>query len=374
MNPLSQERLEAFVKEQGLEAVLLTNPANVTWLTGYAAPVETGPSPFEGGPALAWIAGGQVTLVLSDMESPAARACGVEAVDYVAYTIDAPIAGYGNQAEALAKALAAFRGLHGAVGVERNSLSAALWPTLQEALPEVALRQIDGWVDELRAVKSPEEIEKLRRALALCDQAQADAANYAVKPGSTEIYVWASLKGAIEQKAGCRVPVLADLVAGERTAEIGGLPGGTVLREGDPVIVDIVPRLDGYWGDNAGTHFAGEPSPELKKIYATVLATLRRGIEAVKPGAIACELDGMLREAIRSAGYPVYPHHSGHGIGTTYHEEPRIVPYNRTALAPGMVVALEPGIYIPGVGGVRLEDVVLVMDYGCEVLTKHLGN
>lgn len=118
----------------------------------------------------------------------------------------------------------------------------------------------------------------------------------------------------------------------------------------------------------------GEPSSELRKIYNIVLETLRRGIAAVRPGLKACDLDVLLRGLIRDQGYPVYPHHSGHSIGASYHEEPRIVPYNQMKLEPDMLIALEPGIYIPGVGGVRLEDVVLVTSSGCEVLTSHLGN
>lgn len=146
------------------------------------------------------------------------------------------------------------------------------------------------------------------------------------------------------------------------------------MQAGDAVIADIVPRLDGYWGDNAGTHFVGEPPLELRKMHRVVLEALRKGIQAVKPGVKACDLDKMLRDLIRDQGYPVYPHHSGHGIGTSYHEEPRLVPYNAMKLEPGMVVAIEPGIYIPAIGGVRLEDVVLVTETGCEVLTRHLDN
>jgi Xaa-Pro aminopeptidase len=117
----------------------------------------------------------------------------------------------------------------------------------------------------------------------------------------------------------------------------------------------------------------GEPAAELRKIRGIVRGTLRRGTDAVRPGVIAKDLDSLMRNAIRDAGYEPYPHHSGHGLGVSFHEEPRIVPYNERTLEPGMIVALEPGIYLPGVGGVRLEDVVLVTADGCEVLTRHLA-
>jgi Xaa-Pro aminopeptidase len=92
----------------------------------------------------------------------------------------------------------------------------------------------------------------------------------------------------------------------------------------------------------------------------------------VRPGLRASDLDQSLRDALRKAGYSPHPHHSGHGFGTTYHEEPRIVPYNNDRLETGMVIALEPGVYLPGVGGVRLEHALLVTADGCEVLTHHL--
>jgi Xaa-Pro aminopeptidase len=351
MNKTSLERLLAFQKTEHLSAVLMSNLNSLTWLTGYAPPIETGPSPFEGGPALTWCREGDVVMLLSDMEAAAARACEVEVHDYVSYTIEAPLAGYGNQAAGLARLLTRYSSLHGRVGVEMDTLPASLIPVVQKTLPGVTLVPMDGRIAPLRAVKSAKELEHILAALKLCDLAQAETQRQ-IQPGKTEIDVWGAVKARLEVEAGARVPLLADLVAGKRTAEIGGLPGAYVLQEGDPVLADIVPRSGGYWGDNSGIHFVGEAPAELKKIYSVVLEALRMGIQAVKPGLKACDLDNLLRSFIRDRGYPVYPHHSGHGIGTSYHEEPRIVPYNTIPLETGMVIALEPGIYQPGIGGV----------------------
>jgi len=371
MNQHALERLADLTKAQDLAAVLLSNPFNVTWLTGYAPPIQTGPSPFEGGPALLWLRGERSVLLTSDMESGPAHLSGIEVQDYVAYTIDAPIAGSHNQAEALRLLLGPEKALTGKVGVEWAYLPAPFVEILMDALPGASMVTLDGWIEPLRAVKSSDEIELLRASLRLCDSAQREVRRL-LHAGISEIELWGGLKAHLEGLASSRLPVLADLVAGGRTAEIGGLPGDYHLQDGDPIIADIVPRLAGYWGDNAGTHFVGQPSDALARIYRQVRMALQRGVEAVRPGLRACDLDEMLRSAIREQGYPVYPHHSGHGIGTSYHEEPRIVPYNAVTLEPGMVVALEPGIYLPETGGVRLEDVVLVTQDGCELLTAHL--
>jgi len=371
MNQYALERLSQWMKEQDLGAILLSNPFNVTWLTGYTPPIQTGPSPFEGGPALLWLRGDRLVLLTSDMESGSARSSGIEVQDYVAYTIEAPIAGSLNQAAALRALLEPDKAFSGKLGVEYNFLPAPFVDVLREALPKASLHALDGRIDPLRAVKSADEVEMIQSSLRLCDSAQMEVRKR-LHPGISEIELWNALKANLEGLAGGRLPVLADFVAGLRTAEIGGLPGDYQLQDGDPVIVDVVPRLAGYWGDNAGTHFVGEPSEALTKVYRLVRETLQRGVEAVRPGVRACDLDGLLRTGIQEQGYPVYPHHSGHGIGTSYHEEPRIVPYNSTVLEPGMVIALEPGIYLPDVGGVRLEDVVLVTQDGCKLLTFHL--
>jgi len=372
MNTANLDRFRDYIRARGLAGALLANPSTITWLTGYAPPIQTGPSPFDGGPALAWFRDGELTLILSDAEAPAARAAGANAREYAGYTVEQPLACAERQLDALREALKPSAGLSGNVAVEMACLPASFAAPLQEALPNARLQAQDKSLENLRAIKSADEITRIRAALALCDQAQAELQSR-LRPGAAEIELWAQVKGALEVGIGARLPALADLVGGLRTADIGGLPGPYALQEGDPVILDVVPRLDGYWGDNAATHFVGQPSPELQRMYAAARDALRRGVDAVKPGLRAKDLDALLRGAVRKAGFEPYPHHSGHGIGVSYHEEPRIVPYNDMPLEAGMVIAIEPGIYVAGVGGVRLEHPLLVTPGGCEVLTHHLS-
>ena len=283
MNTTNLERLTEFFGARGITAALLSNPWTVAWLTGYAPPIQTGPSPFDGGPALGWWAGGDLTLIASDAEAGAARATGAEVWEYAGYTIDEPLDVVERQAAVLREVLGGWDGRGADVAVELRFLPAALAGIVHEALPGAALRPVDGQLEPLRAVKTPEEIVKLRAALALCDQSQADV-RMLLQPGVSEISLWGELKAGLEVRAGGRLPVLADLVAGVRTGEMGGLPGPYVLQEGDPVIADIVPRLDGYWGDICGTYFVGAPPAEMAKIRGIVHDALRRGIDAVRPG------------------------------------------------------------------------------------------
>ncbi|HRI83438.1 MAG TPA: M24 family metallopeptidase, partial [Opitutaceae bacterium] len=146
------------------------------------------------------------------------------------------------------------------------------------------------------------------------------------------------------------------------------------VAAGEWVLADIVPRLGNYWGDICGVIPAGEPGGRFHGLKKIAGEALDLAISLVKPGAIAGDIDEAVRACIRGHGHEPYPHHTGHGIGVCYHEAPRIVADDRTPLAPGMVIALEPGVYLPGEAGVRLEDVVLVTATGCEVLTRHRRN
>ncbi|MGH7870429.1 MAG: M24 family metallopeptidase [Candidatus Dormibacteraceae bacterium] len=177
------------------------------------------------------------------------------------------------------------------------------------------------------------------------------------------------MRNAIESAAGTRLPLLADLVSGVRTAGIGGNPGTSKLKNGDLVISDLVPRHQGYWGDTCNTCAVGDPTGEQRQIFKGIESALYAGIDRVRPGVLASDLDSFLRQRVSALG-GAYPHHSGHGIGLTFHEEPRIVPYNQTPLQAGMVIALEPGIYFEGKWGLRLEHTVLVTETGAKVLSE----
>jgi Xaa-Pro aminopeptidase len=371
MRQTNLSRLSDLLRARRVDAALFSSPWTLAWLTGYAPPIQTGPNPFDGGPALAWWDGDGLTLICQDAEAGAARAVGAEVVEYAGYTIDAPLDVVARQGAALRAVLGPARGRAASIAVEHRFLTAPLLAVLSDALPGATFAPVDQDLELLRAVKTPEEVAKVRAALAVCDRSQAVVKSL-LRPGLREIELWGQMKAQLEAEAGARLPILADLVAGPRTGDIGGLPGEYALAERDPVIADIVPRVDGYWGDICGTHFVGEPSAPMARAWRDARDALRRGIDAVRPGLAAKDLDALMRGAIVAMGHDVYPHHSGHGLGVSWHEEPRIVPYNESTLEPGMIIALEPGVYVSGVGGVRLEDVVLVTDDGCELLTRHL--
>ncbi len=367
------ERLTRLLGRRALDGALVSNPLTLTWLTGYAPAIETGSDPFLGGPALAWVHDESIIAIASDAEAPALRALGVKVADYAGYTVAEPLDVAQRMAQALRSALTGGVASHRAIAIEARALPDALSAAAREALPNAHWAPADDDIATLRAVKTDAEIDKIRAALALCDAAQAHVRT-ALRPGMSELDVWASMRTHVENVAGSRLPMLADFVSGPRTAEIGGPPTARVLQAGDAVLFDFVPRLDGYWGDCCATWFVGEPSAELKRMRTVSRDALLSGIDAVKPGLRACDLDALLREQVQDAGYEPYPHHTGHGVGVAYHEAPRIVPYENMTLEAGMVIALEPGVYVPGVGGARMEDVLLVTRDGCEVLTRHLHN
>ncbi len=360
MHEEQRQRAHELLRSKDIQRALFANPYTVTWLTGFAAPLQVGPGPFAGGPPLVWYEGGQFTLMVQDSLAGEGAHTGCEVISYVGYTIEAPITS-AEQLERLVHDRVA-KPKAGQLGAEVRHLPASLAPAEAAAM--------DGWLEPLRAVKTPEEIAALRRNFALTDVGHA-AAREAVKSAEREIDLWAAVQSAIFRAAGQRVPLGNDCVVSYRENNVGGWPNDLPLRRGDAVIVDLGTRLDGYWSDSCGTYYVSEPTPGQAKIHLLVQQALEYAISLVKPGAVAGEIDQKVRRFIAQAGYPVYAHHTGHGVGVSPHEEARLVPYNRRALEPGMVLMLEPGVYFPTEFGVRLEDAVLVTADGAEVLTQH---
>jgi Xaa-Pro dipeptidase len=332
----------------GCDAFVASDPFTVTWLTGFAADETWGPNPFAVAPLAVVRSDSSVVAIVSEDEAPALAGSGCEVVAYAGFSLG-PLDPYDGRRAALASL-----GLRGRVAVEDGALLVPGVEPVQADAHELRL---------LRAVKDDDEIARIRAAIVLCDVGQA-AARAALRSGASELEAWRSVQSAMEQAAGERLSILCDFASGERSAESGGPPGARVLRDGDLTIVDLVPRLAGYYGDSCSTIAVGDVPAEVRSAHARCGEALERGLAALEPGKIAGDLDALVRKGLD------YPHHSGHGLGVSAHEEPRIVPGSETVLAPGMFVALEPGTY-PGPWGMRLERIALITETGCEILSQH---
>ena len=373
MHTEQRRRAHELLRSRGISHALFADVHTITWLTGYAPPIQLGENLFAGGPPLLWYDDGHFVLLVLDALATAAgdlaadADCEVET--YAGYTVEQPIESAKRLAEALGRVAGRSSLQGGRAGVETARLPMSLTPVLARAgLGEWT--EIDGWFTQTRMVKTEQELAKLRANFALVETGHM-AARASVRAGQREIDVWTDIHAAIEREAGRRVPLGNDCTVGTREGNIGGWPGTAALGPHDSIIVDLSTVLHGYWSDSCVTYVAGEATSEQAAIHRVVSDALEFAIGLLRPGAMAKKVDEQVRAFIAEAGYPVYPHHTGHGVGVSGHEEPRIVPYNEQVLEPGMVIMLEPGIYLPGKTGVRLEDAVLVTEDGPEVLTHY---
>jgi Xaa-Pro aminopeptidase len=379
MHQEQRQRARDLLKARGIERALFANFNSVKWLTGFAAPVQLGPNFFAGGPPMVWYEAGHFTLFVVDAYAAEAAPFDAEpdgaVVTYLGYTIEQPIAGADHLAAAFRQALTTppWRGGQGGVvGVEERDVTVMVSAILQNELLASGVRftAIDGWLEPPRMLKTEEELTKLRANFALTDLGHA-VARQTIAAGQREIDIWTAMHSVIEKEAGRRVPFGNDCTVGSRQANIGGWPLDYEIKSGDSLMVDLSTSLYGYWSDSCATYYAGEPTPKQVAMHKTAADALEFAISLVKPGVVAREIDQKVRQFIADAGYPAYPHHTGHGVGVSGHEAPRIVPYSQEVLAEGMVIMLEPGIYLPGETAVRLEDGLLITSDGVEILTKH---
>src|ERR1700716_1108821 len=255
------------------------------------------------------------------------------------------------------------------VGFESQHLTFDQHQRLSAALPpEHSLVAATGLVEELRIVKAPEEIELLRAVAAIAGRA-FDRIRPAIRPGLRERDV-AFLLEQTFRELGADGPAFETIVA---AAERGALPHGRasdrVLERGDMVVIDFGATAAGYHSDTTRTIVVGEPTTEQGRVIEAVRQAQLASMAMMKPGVAADAIDRRAPEVLAGEAH-AFGHGLGHGIGLQVHERPFLTPTDHTALRAGMVITNEPGIYIPGWGGVRLEEMVLVTEAGPEVLTS----
>lgn len=361
-------RLQDALRRCGVDAALLSSAPAVADASGYFPRWETWPgyNPYVPEPALAlaW-PDTEPLLLLPDYYAGYAADTPAEVVLFPSYSHLRPLDQVGEQAQALATRLG--RSIH-RLGYERRTLPAGLRDELQARI------EIGEWVDiaseleQARAVKLPVEIDALRAAARVADIVQATVKEQA-RAGRREIDVANDAIAAAWTDAGQRFPILIQLTAGPATAAMGGGdPGTRRLEEGDLVCTDAAPWLGGYWSDTCNAVAVGEPTAQQKEVFAVLAEALHAGIAAARPGVEARAVDEACRSVIQAAGHD-YPHHSGHGLGLAHTEPPRITPDSTETIQAGMVLALEPGIYIDGWGGFRHEHVFAVGADENDILT-----
>jgi Xaa-Pro aminopeptidase len=225
-------------------------------------------------------------------------------------------------------------------------------------------------IEPLRAVKDPAELDAIRAAARLADDALTEVLERGLV-GRTEREVALDLEFTMRRMGAEAVSFPAIVAAGDHGALPHAMPRDVPIPAGTMCVIDWGAQLDGYASDCTRTYATGEVDPRDGEVYALVLAAQQAALEAVRPGPTGREVDAVARALIDAAGHGEhFGHGLGHGVGLAVHEGPRLSKQGETALAAGMVVTVEPGVYVPGAVGVRIEDLVIVTDDGVEVVSS----
>jgi Xaa-Pro dipeptidase len=370
------ERLAEALKDAGAAGALLSRPEDVCYATGFEVPppIDAGAA-FAYGPALALVAADGSAILLA----PGAYQQRADELSRADETVLVPGFGHfepvdGRRAfrDAVASALRSLGIKAGQrIAVDEATLPAEVGGLLAELLPDAPLVDAAPITRRARLVKTAPEIELLRGAAAAAD-AGHEALLELAAPGRNELDVMGDVLTRVDREAGQPVPWAGELVSGARTGIVA--PGGPVDREleaGDTVLMDLSVRYRGYWADCTNTLVLGEPTEAQLRHFRAARHACEAAIETLRPGRLACEA----HEAAAAAfgRYGLEPaHYTGHQVGCSVNEDPRLVPYDETPIEPGMVFAVEPGAYggLDVGTGARTERVVLVTEDGPELLSR----
>jgi len=349
------ERATAAAASSGLDGVVVTPGPDLVWLTGYAPTAVT-----ERLTMLVLAAGSEPALLVPTLErGDAATSVGSSALDLRTWTDGSD----------------PYEAASGLLGQGRRfGVSDSTWALhvlgLQEAVPDLGLAALTQCLPMLRAVKDDAELDRLARAGAAADAAYEEIVG-APFAGRRESEVAADLD-ALLRRFGHEQVDFTLVASGPNGADPHHEAGERVIERGDVVVLDFGGLLSGYGSDTSRTVVVGEPTEEARQVHEVVRQAQQAGFEAVRPGATCQDVDRAARAVITEAGYGEYfIHRTGHGIGVTTHEPPYMVEGEEQPLVPGMCFSVEPGIYLEGRFGVRIEDIVAV---GPDGLGRRLNN
>jgi len=345
MSPKIKSRIEKLIGGLGkknIDGIFISQPENRCYLSG-----------FDGSAGFLIITPDKRILATDSRYTVQARS---QAPEYEIFPITSDIGGWFPGLAAGLKI--------GKLGVEGEYLTLSLYRRLCDILGKdksgLELVPVEGMVESLRAVKEPGEIELISQAAGIADAAM-DYIREELRPGITERKAAWEIEKFMREKGSQPVPFDVIVASGPNSALPHAQPSARAIQEAEPIVIDIGARVGGYASDLSRTLCLGTPDKTFKKVYDTVLGAQTGAMAILKPGMSGAEADQIARIIIEEGGYgEAFGHGLGHGVGLDVHEAPRMGPSSAEELADGMVFTIEPGIYIEGWGGVRIEDLVIM--------------
>ena len=349
-NRLSQLR-EKLVQQE-IDAIFVSQPDNRRYLSG-----------FDGSAGYLLITG-KDAIIATDFRY--IEQVKQQSPDYRVFQIS------GDMANWFSELVVDLRGRK--LGFELQHMSLAMYRQVGDIIKRVAppprLVPLEGLVESLRAIKEAEEIEVIAQAADISDRAFRHVEEN-IKAGMTEIEVAWEVERFMREHGSQAVPFDVIVASGPNAALPHARPSERAIQKGEPVLMDIGARVHGYASDLTRTICLGEPDNDFKKVYDIVLGAQLAALELIKEGMTGEQADDLARTVIVEAGYAeAFGHALGHGVGLVAHEAPRLGPGSSEKLTSGMVFTIEPGIYLPGWGGVRIEDLVVPENGQLRILSK----
>jgi Xaa-Pro dipeptidase len=352
------KKLSGWLTEQEAEVAFLTSTDNVFYLSGFLS------DPHERLLGVAIFQDAEPFLICPSMEKESAKDAGwsYEVIGY---------SDTDNPWELVQKAITSRVSTVHTAAIEKEHMNVERYEKLIEMFHQAKFISAEEKLRQLRLKKDPHELEKIREACALADYA-IEVGVAEIAEGKTEMDVLGAIEYALKKKGVLEMSFSTMVLTGKNAASPHGTPGTTKIQKGDLVLFDLGVVVDGYCSDITRTVAYQDINDEQEKIYQTVLNAQLAAIKTIHPGVACSEIDLAARNLISSSGYGEYfPHRLGHGLGISVHEYPSLTETNPLILEEGAVFTVEPGIYVPGVAGVRIEDDLVVTKSGIEILTKY---